>query len=371
METAAQEILAVTHWFEPAPRLEPYPVTIRFVGRRTDVEGPLRPGDQFVWDETIAEVVPGSGPISVTARIHGVNPGEWAVTAQARDVSTPMRGRRTRRAGAPLTGPTGDDARYPILPSMWRRWTPHTALSLGAAEPVHTCPLPFARAPGALPLIWVTLVMLGMAVAFAMQSLLIGRIHLDAGRALFATAVAIVVGIAGAKGWFVLKRRDERRFEGWCIQGFIVGASIAGFLLFMALGLRTGVVLDATAPGLLFGMAIGRVGCFFAGCCGGPPTASRWGVWSSDQRVGARRVPTQLLESALALSLGLVALVVIVRHQPASGAHFVAALAAYTLGRQGVLRLRAEPNKTWWAVPATALASGLVLIVATAIITLA
>jgi prolipoprotein diacylglyceryltransferase len=73
----------------------------------------------------------------------------------------------------------------------------------------------------------------------------------------------------------------------------------------MVLHVPAGVFLDVTAPGLLFAMAVGRVGCFFAGCCGGPPTASCWGVWSSDQHVGARRIPTQLLESVLAFSLGL------------------------------------------------------------------
>src|SRR5579884_3267225 len=70
-------------------------------------------------------------------------------------------------------------------------------------------------------------------------------------------------------------------------------------------------------------MAVGRVGCFFAGCCGGPPTASRWGVWSSDQRVGACRIPTQLMELVLAGILGLGALAVVLNHGTADGAIFV------------------------------------------------
>ena len=131
-----------------------------------------------------------------------------------------------------------------------------------------------------------------------------------------------------------------------------------------ALHIPIGVFLDATAPGLLVAMAIGRMGCFFAGCCGGPPTASRWGVWSSDQRVGARRIPSQLLETALALSLGLGALVAVLSHGPAGGAFFVAGLAAYTLVRQGLLRLRAEPRKTRLGGLATAALAALVLITA-------
>src|SRR5947208_9938510 len=67
-ESATQEILAVTYWFDPAPHPKPYPVTVRFSGRRADVKGRLQSGDKFVQDETIEQVVPGSGSISLTAR---------------------------------------------------------------------------------------------------------------------------------------------------------------------------------------------------------------------------------------------------------------------------------------------------------------
>lgn len=106
------------------------------------------------------------------------------------------------------------------------------------------------------------------------------------------TVVAIIAGVMGAKGWYIVKHWREHRFEGWCIQGFIVAASITALLLFTIQQQPTGPILDVTVSGLMLGLVIGRLGCFFAGCCGGPPTASWWGVWSSDQRVGARRVPT-------------------------------------------------------------------------------
>src|SRR5260370_36366136 len=105
------------------------------------------------------------------------------------------------------------------------------------------------------------------------------------------------------------------------------GGSRAAAILLVAPGVPAGVFLDVTAPGLLVAMAVGRVGCFFVGCCGGPPTASRWGVWSSDQRVGARRIPTQLLESALAGILGLGVLVAVLSHGTAGGSYFVGGLA--------------------------------------------
>ncbi len=188
--------------------------------------------------------------------------------------------------------------------------------------------------------------MLGMAVALALQFLVISVGHLAVGPWLTISLSATVVGIVGAKVWYLVLYRREHRINGWCIQGFITGAILTAAILLVVLGVPAGVFLDVIVPGLLVAMAVGRVGCFFAGCCGGPPTASLWGVWSSDQRVGARRIPTQLLESVLALSLGLGVLVAVLGYGTAGGTFFVAALAAYTMGRQGLLHLRAEPRKT-------------------------
>ena len=205
---------------------------------------------------------------------------------------------------------------------------------------------------------------LGIAVALALQSLVIAADHLALGPWWTVALVAIAVGIVGAKVWFIVLHRHEHRLEGWCIQGFITGATLTAAILLVVLHVSAGVFLDATAPGLLVAMAVGRVGCFFAGCCGGPPTASGFGVWSSDQRVGARRIPTQLLESVLAGMLGLLVLVAVVGHGPAGGAFFVAGLAAYILGRQGILHLRAEARKTRLGGLVTAALAALVLVAA-------
>src|SRR6266568_7571441 len=304
LESATQEILAVTYWFEPAPNPGPYPVTVRFSGRRVDVKGRLSSGDRFVQDETIEEVVPGSGPISLTARIRGINAGSWAVTAHMLGSAHPARGPREQANETFTAGPGVPAAR------LWRKWVP----SAGSVEPVSTCLTPFARVPGILPGIWGAMVTLGMAVALALQALVISGDHLAVGPWLSVSLVAIVVGIVGAKVWFIVLHRREHCINGWCIQGFITGAILTAAILLVVLDVPTGVFLDVTAPGLLVAMAVGRVGCFFAGCCGGPPTASLWGVWSSDQRVGARRIPTQLLELVLALSLGLGVLVAVLGH---------------------------------------------------------
>jgi phosphatidylglycerol:prolipoprotein diacylglycerol transferase len=353
MESAAQQILAVTYWFDPAPHAGSSPVTVRFTGRRIDVKGRMQAGDKFVQDETIEHVVPGSGPISLTTRVRNINPGEWAMTAQVQSAVHPAQGPQEQE-NATTARPPGPIAR------LWRKWAP----SVKSDEHMRTCLTPLARVPGILPGIWGAMVALGMAVALTLQSLVIASDRLAVGSWWVVTLVGIVVGIAGAKVWYVVVYRREHRINGWCIQGFITGATLTAAILLVALKVPAGTFLDATTPGLLVAMAVGRVGCFFAGCCGGPPTASRWGVWSSDQHVGARRIPTQLLELALALSLGMGVLVTVLSHGPAGGAFFVGGLAAYVLGRQGILQLRTEPRKTRLGGLVTATLAALVLIAA-------
>jgi phosphatidylglycerol:prolipoprotein diacylglycerol transferase len=222
-----------------------------------------------------------------------------------------------------------------------------------STEVVSTCLTPFAHVPGILPGIWGVMVALGIVVALTIQWLVIASEHLAVGPVWTVSLLSIAVGIIGAKAWYLLL---YRALEGWCIQGFVVASTLTAAILLIVLGVPVGVFLDATTPGLLFGMMVGRIGCFFAGCCGGPSTASRFGVWSSDQRVGAHRVPTQLMESGLAGILGLAVLVAILHHGPVGGAFFVAGLSAYTLVRQGILHLRAEPRKTkLWSVITVAL----------------
>ncbi len=62
---------------------------------------------------------------------------------------------------------------------------------------------------------------------------------------------------------------------------------------------------DCLAPGAALGHAIGRLGCFSAGCCWGKPTNASWGVIFTSQYahqtvgvpLGVRLYPTQLIES--------------------------------------------------------------------------
>jgi len=79
--------------------------------------------------------------------------------------------------------------------------------------------------------------------------------------------------------------------------------------------------------------------------------------------LGVRRIPTQLVESALALTLGLIALAVVLTvGRSGGGTVFVGAIAAYTTGRQLLLPLRNLPRNTTHGRTVILLACAVVLI---------
>ncbi|MGH2377416.1 MAG: prolipoprotein diacylglyceryl transferase family protein, partial [Candidatus Limnocylindria bacterium] len=306
------------------------------------------PRDRFSQVESV-EIVPASGPLSVTTKVFGIEPGTWTVGAEP-----------VFRKGAPaIRGYVArghDDAAPPRVPWPWVRPQP-----LGAAGgKLRTAVVPFARVPGVIPGAWGLLVAVGIGVAVVVQAAILQRTHPETGWSLAVTLAALAGGLIGSQIWFAAVNRG--RGLGWCIQGFVLGITLVGIGGLLAAAIPVGAYVDATAPGLFLGMAIGRPGCFLGGCCGGRLTASRWALWASDQRVGGRRIPTQLLESSLALGIGIVALVAVLQPRAAEGAVFVGSIAAYTLGRQVLRPLRAEPLRPSVQRPLTIVAAALALL---------
>ncbi len=219
-----------------------------------------------------------------------------------------------------------------------------------------------------MPGVYPALVALGALVLIAVQTTILANQTIPVGRALTVSAIAAGAGLIGAKVWYAILHPDESMIRGgWAVDGFFVVAPVVAALTLFAFELPIGVYLDASTPGLFLGVAIGRVGCFFTGCCAGICTDSRWGVWSSDRRIGARRVPTQLLESAAGLLIGLATLPLALAYPPIHGAVFVAAFGTYAVVRQFLLRLRAERRKSSRTVSATAVAAALTLLVIVAL----
>lgn len=60
--------------------------------------------------------------------------------------------------------------------------------------------------------------------------------------------------------------------------GGLLGGVIAGILYMRHFRMPIMRILDAYTPGISFGHAIGKLGCFFAGCCYGRPSDAPWAV---------------------------------------------------------------------------------------------
>ena len=340
---AQEEILGASAWFTPGSGPAGRSVVVRFSGQRLGVTGHRRPGDRFTQEERVT-VLDGAGPTSVTTRVSGVTAGEWAVDARVFDPAAMGRLRTS-----------GTEAR--LASWSWRHWSLRDACN----DPVPTCLTPLVRVPGVLLGGWAAMIGLGLLAAIALLALVSASV---AGTSAFVpvTAIALVSGALGAKLWFLVLHHREHRAEGWCVQGLVAGV-LATVLTAALMGrIDAGRFLDATTPALFLGLAIGRFGCILGGCCYGRPTASRWGLWSSDRRVGVRRIPTQLMEASVGLVLAVASTAVVLGLGTAHGGVLTAALGVYVVVRQAILRLRAEPRQSKYGVRVSAAAAAAVVL---------
>lgn len=352
-EETEPQALVVSHWFHPGDEGEPYSATIRLTGRRVGARAIPRPEDTFVQEDTVDGILPAGSPVTVSTWVYGIQPGEWDIAAEL--IGPESRGgapglRTKRSSGEPI----------PRARWSWRRW----AASEAPAGPLKTrwaLIAPLAGIPGVVPGSFTALAALSVVVALIVQAIVLGRDGIPVGQALLVSLVALGAGLIAAKVWYAILKGGPWRqalLGGWAVDGFLVVAPVVAIALLLAFNLPVGVYLDGTTPGIFFAVAIGRIGCFFTGCCAGRPTHSRWGIWSSDRKVGARRIPTQLIESGTGLVLGVVTTLLIVGGVPGiRGLVFVAALAVYFVVRQVLLRLRAESRPYSWRRSATAVAA--------------
>lgn len=122
--------------------------------------------------------------------------------------------------------------------------------------------------------------------------------------------------------------------------GFIL-ALVFAFFYMRKEGLPFLKTCDVFAPGLAIGHAIGRLGCFAAGCCYGKPTSLPWAVTFSNPDangapLGIPLHPTQLYEA------GLEGLICIFLYQRARKPHKEGSIIALYLILSGLARFAVE-----------------------------
>lgn len=140
--------------------------------------------------------------------------------------------------------------------------------------------------------------------------------------------------------WTLLQVLKDFNFTGKTVVGGLIGGYLGVELTKKLVGIHhsTG---DGWAVAVPLGQAIGRVGCFFNGCCYGRETDSPLGV----SLLGVMRHPTQLYEAALDLLLA--GALWLTRKDPRPEGHlFRRYLVGYALIRFGMEFLRGDNSQT-------------------------
>lgn len=155
---------------------------------------------------------------------------------------------------------------------------------------------------------------------------------------------------------------------GLIFYGGLILASIV--LVFFARHQRLPVwhLADFAIPGLAIGHALGRLGCFFNGCCYGQPAANSW--WGvvyppicepGRLFAGVPLYPVQLAEAAGLLAIWLALLFAYPRRRK-DGAVFALYLVLYPLLRFFLEYFRGDDRQDWLVVNAAQTVSVLLLL---------
>jgi phosphatidylglycerol:prolipoprotein diacylglycerol transferase len=176
--------------------------------------------------------------------------------------------------------------------------------------------------------------------------------------------IAVLAGIVGAKilylinDWDFYSAHPDAIFTWNTMQA--AGVFSGGFLAALAASawyirrrrMPPLATCDAFAPGLAFGHAIGRLGCFAAGCCWGRETTHFWGVTFHNPLahelvgtpLGVRLEQTQLFVCAVELANFFI-LSWMLKRKRFDGQVFSAFLILYGIARYFLEYLRDDPGR--------------------------
>ena len=209
------------------------------------------------------------------------------------------------------------------------------------------------------------LIAIGFLVALALSARLARRSGLDPERVTSLAVVLLLSAIAGAKvfmvvdSWSYYAQDPSRLFtmsalrSGGVFYGGLVAAIAVAYWYTRRHKMPWLATADTMVPGLAFGHAIGRLGCFAAGCCWGRQSDVAWAVTFTDPAahsftgvpLNIPLHPTQLYEALGTAAIGLVLLWLFLRPHPA-GVVLGSYLVLYSGFRFMVEILRDESART-------------------------
>jgi len=201
------------------------------------------------------------------------------------------------------------------------------------------------------------LVVLGFVAGIGWAALNAGGRGIEPGKVLDLSFYLVIAAIIGARFFYVLvefKRylKDPvdifRIWEGgFVFYGGLISAGIVGTGYILYHHLPHWQVMDLFAPGIALGQAIGRLGCFCAGCCYGKECHCSFGVVFRDSRslavLNAPLYPTQLI-SSLNLFVIFFVLVWVDRKKRFDGQVFWIYVLLYAIMRFAIEFLRGDPR---------------------------
>lgn len=138
----------------------------------------------------------------------------------------------------------------------------------------------------------------------------------------------------------------------------ILGGVIGGWIGVEVAKRRLGILQptgDAFAFALSTGEILGRLGCYFNGCCYGKPSSLPWAIFQH----GTWRHPTQLYSGAIAAVT--LAILVAFRSRVRPGQLFALYLMLFSAGRLAIEPLRADFGTSWAAYLAEGASAGLLV----------
>lgn len=198
---------------------------------------------------------------------------------------------------------------------------------------------------------------LGLALVAWLSRRRMAEVGARGGALLDLALAALIGGSIGARLFYFLPlwlrglERGSHLVGAWSdgsgFWGGLLGGSAAVALVARLKGLPVARVLDAGAAPLPVGFAVGKVGCFLAGCCYGRPCEGFPGVrFAEGSLAGAARAvhPTQLYELLLALLLFAV-LRKVDRTSSRPGGTYWALLAGYSVWRFAIEFVRDDPGR--------------------------
>ena len=214
-------------------------------------------------------------------------------------------------------------------------------------------------------------VALALFVSGALVVRAAARDRQDVGLTMAALACTVGGGFLGA--WLLhlaveWVRTGAPSFSGIVFFGAVPGGVLAMLAAGRWLGLDVLRVLERSLPALGIGHALGRLGCFFGGCCYGRPFGGAWAVRYTHSFAPGAHPPVLRHPAPIYEALGLLALALVFAlwapMRPGSGRRAALYLGGYCALRLGVEVFRGDAIRGVWAGVSTSQLAALVGLIA-------